>query len=101
MRKTADTMDATDWAQLAAKFSGFARLAETILLQIEQGLLPQDAMGRLGYEGWSRINESPKFACVWPLIRDDVSSAFRDFVEGAQNFDAIDCTSFDLPQSLW
>ena len=97
-QKTADTMDATDWVQYATKMTVFARLGETVLLQVEQGLLPPDAMERLGYGGWTGIFEDPKRACTWPLIRRGVSSSFREFVEGAKNVDAIDCTSFDIPQ---
>ncbi len=99
-QKTADAMDTTDWAQLATKMTVFARLGETVLLQVEQGDLPPDAMERLGYRGWMTIFEDPKVGCIWPLIRPGVSPSFREFVEGTQNVDAIDCTSFDIPQSL-
>ena len=64
------------------------------------GLLPPDAMERLGYGGWTGIFEDPKGACTWPLIRPGVSSSFREFVEGAKNVDAIDCASFDIPLQL-
>ena len=98
--KAADAMDSTEWIQFATKVTVFARLAETVLLQIEQGLLPLDAMERLGYKGWARISENPKLVCIWPLIRPEVSSSFLEFVEGDQNMDAIDCSSFDIPQSM-
>ncbi len=48
-QKAADAMDKADWGQYAAKMTVFARLGETVLLQVEQGLLPPDAMERLGY----------------------------------------------------
>ncbi len=98
-QKEADDMDATDWQQFAAKMTGMARLGETVLLQVEQGLLPPDALERLGFRGWMEIFEveDPKVACIWPLIRPGVSSSFREFVEGAKNVDAIDCSSFDIP----
>ncbi len=99
-QKAADAMDATDWVQFATKMTVFARLGETVLLQVEQGLLPPDAMERLGYGGWTGIFEDPKGACTWPLIRPGVSSSFREFVEGAKNVDAIDCASFDIPLRL-
>ena len=76
----------------------FARLGETILLQVEQGLLPPDAMERLGFVGWTRLFEEPKRACIWPLIQPGVSKSFSEYVEGAQQANAIDCTSFDIPQ---
>ena len=91
-------MDATDWVQYATKMTVFARLGETVLLQVEQGLLPPNAIERLGYRGWLETFENPKSACSWPLIRPGVSTSFREFVEGAQKADAIDCTSFDIPQ---
>ena len=96
--KAADAMDAADWGQFATKMTVFARLGETILLQVEQGLLPPDAMERLGFDGWVKLFEEPKRACIWPLIQPGVSEAFREFVEGTQHTNAIDCTSFDIPQ---
>ena len=99
-QKAADAMDATDWAQFATKLAVFARLGETVLLQVEQGLLPSDAMERLGYRGWMTFFGDPKVACIWPLIQPGVGASFSEFVEGAQKADAIDCTSFNIPQSL-
>ncbi len=96
--KAADAMDAADWGQFATKMTVFARLGETILLQVEQGLLPPDAMERLGFVGWTRLFEEPKRACIWPLIQPGVSKSFREFVEGTQHANEIDCTSFDIPQ---
>ncbi len=98
--KAADEMDAADWGQFATKMTVFARLGETILLQVEQGLLPPDAMERLGYDGWVKLFEEPKRACIWPLIQPGVSKSFREFVEGTQHTNAIDCTSFDIPRFL-
>ena len=98
-QKEADDMDATDWQQLAAKMTGIARLGETVLLQVEQGLLPPDALDRLGFRGWKEIFEveDPKNAYIWPLIRPGVSSSFREFVESHQSTEDIDCSSFDIP----
>ena len=44
-------MDTTDWRQFHSKFTAIARLGETVLLQVEQGLLPDNALERLGYGG--------------------------------------------------
>ncbi len=99
-QKTADAMDATDWTQYQLYMTTFARLGETVLLQVEQGLLPPDAMERLGYGGWTAIDENPKVACVWPFIRRNVSKSFREYVEGAQDPSTIDCSSFDIPWEL-
>jgi hypothetical protein len=46
-----DEMIAADWERFAMKMKVFARLGETVHLQVEQGLLPLDAMERLGYRG--------------------------------------------------
>jgi hypothetical protein len=48
-------MDAADWLQWYDKFTVWARLGETTLLQVEQGLLPEDAMERLGFSGWAAV----------------------------------------------
>ena len=100
-RKSPEDMDETDWRQYATKMTVFARLGETVLLQVEQGLLPPDAMTRLGFSGWSRTFSSPKTACIWPLIRPGVSDSFREFVEEYKNGDEIDCTSFALPAYIF
>ena len=99
-RKEAAAMDTTDWLQYGNKVTTFARLAETVLLQVEQGLLPPDAMERLGYVGWETNFDRPKDACVWPLIRPAVSTAFRQFVEEGRDPDAIDCSGFAIPPVL-
>ena len=100
VQKDADDMDSTDWRQLGLKMTEFARLGETVLLQVEQVLLPFDAMERLGYAGWMTLFEVPKTACVWPLIRPGVSKSFRKFVEGSQPPNQVDCSRFDLPTAL-
>lgn len=93
-------MDSTEWRQWALKATVFARLGETVLLQVEQDILPIDAMERLGYGGWRRIFQDPKYRCVWPLIRQGASEAFRAFVEEGQDPDAIDCSQYPVPESL-
>ena len=95
--KGAAAMDTTDWLQAAYKLSVFARLGETLLLQVEEGILPPDAMERLGYVGWQSIFEDPTDACVWPLIRPGVSASFRQFVEEGRDPNAIDCSGFAIP----
>ncbi len=98
--KGAAAMDTTDWRQFALKMTTFARLGETVLLQVEQKLLPPDAMERLGYTGWQGIFEEPTEACVWPLIRPDVSASFREYVEEGRDPNAINCSGFAIPPRL-
>ena len=99
-RKEAADMDTADWLQLGHEATTFARLGETVLLQVEQGLLPPDAIERLGYAGWRGIFDLPKYACVWPLIRTGVSAAFRQFVEEGRDPDVVDCSDFAIPSEL-
>ena len=91
-------MDAADWRAYALKVTAFARLAETVHLQIEQGILQEDAMKRLGYDTWARVFEDPKNGCVWPLIRPGVSEEFRTWVEEARGATEVDCTEFEIPE---
>jgi len=100
LQKTAADMDSTDWAQFQLVMTVFARLGETVLLQVEQRLLPPDAMERLGYGGWPQILGNPKTACVWPSIRAGVSDSFREYVEGAQEASTIDCSVFEISSEL-
>lgn len=106
VQKPASDMDAIDWEQFTAKMTVFARLGETVLLQVEQGLLPPDAIQRLGYGGWATTFDAArtdtfalKVACVWPSIRDGVSASFREYVEGSGNADAIDCDAVGIAAS--
>ena len=93
----AAAMDTIDWWQRAMKLTVFARLGETVLLQVEDGVLPTDAMVRLGYVGWQGIFDEATEACVWPLIRSGVSESFRRFVEDGRDLNAIDCSEFAIP----
>jgi len=100
--KTAEEMTAADWVQWRNKFTVWARLGETTLLQVEREILPPDAMMRLGFAGWSRIFETseptyPKIACVWPEIRGMVSESFRDHVEQGHDWATVDCSAYALP----
>ena len=89
-------LDPTEWQQLAFKFTAFARLGEMILLQIEQEVLDDDAIDRLGYGGWRTFFDDPR-ACVWPLIRESVSEEFRALVEGGGDQGQLDCSAYALP----
>ncbi len=97
-------MQVNDWMQWYNKFTVWARLGETTLLQVEKGLLPEDAMYRLGLSGWRDVFQpsapnhgGPKVACVWPLIRITVSDAFRRYVEDGRDLEVIDCSEYAIP----
>lgn len=100
LNKSAAVMDTTEWRQWALKLTAFARLGETILLQVEQGLLPADAMERLGYAGWREIFSAPAYGCLWPLIRPGASEAFRRFVEQSRESATVDCSGYAIPRTL-
>src|SRR5262249_51546830 len=69
-----------DWEKTERMLSADLRMLETVLLQVDQGLLPSDAITRLGYN-WGPILSDPAFACLWPDLRTRVGSSVRKFVE--------------------
>ncbi len=69
-----------DWETMERIYTADLRMLETILLQAEQGLLPPDAMARLGYH-WGPVLSSPAMACLWPELRTQVGSSVRKFIE--------------------
>ena len=58
------------------------RTLETVQLQVEQGLLPEDAMTRLGYD-WAQSLSSDDlaFACLWPSLRRQLGASVRQLIE--------------------
>lgn len=69
-----------DWETVERLYAADLRMLETILLQVDQGLLPADAMERLGYN-WGPILSEPAFACAWPDLRTAVGPSVRQFIE--------------------
>ena len=69
-----------DWEKMERMLSADLRMLETVLLQVDQGLLPSDAITRLGYN-WGPILSNPAFACLWPDLRTRVGPSVRKFVE--------------------
>ena len=84
-----------DWARYGAFMTGWARRAETALLQVEQGLRPEESMEHLGYSGLSGWLDVAASACVWPRIRQTVGPSFRAVVEGGRT--AIPECPVDVP----
>lgn len=89
-----------EWTQLVSKMTVFARIGETVLIQVEQGLLPPDAMERLGYRGWKSISGNLWLTCAWPIIRSGVSDEFRAYVEGSEDLILVDCSEFPRSPNL-
>ena len=79
-----------DWEAYARGTTSDLRLLETILLQVEQDVLPPDAMQRLGYD-WGAILSVPGFSCLWPYTSTDLGSSVRELIEastpGTERFD--------------
>ena len=74
--------DAMDWETYSRKWLAGVRLGETVLLQVEQGLLEPDAMQKLGYNYYrSAFLSVPANACVWPYLSMATSDEFRAYVE--------------------
>src|SRR6516165_7868930 len=69
-----------DWERMERMFTADLRMLETILLQVDQGLLPPDATTRLGYN-WGPILSNPAMACLWPELRTRVGPSVRKFIE--------------------
>jgi hypothetical protein len=69
-----------DWEKTERMFTADLRMLETILLQVDQGLLPTDATSRLGYN-WGPILSNPAMACLWPELRTRVGPSVRKFIE--------------------
>lgn len=86
-----------DWAKYFRSIVSYARLLETAQIQVLEGVLPADAMERLGY---ARANEFLQiwsaFACVWPRVRNFVGASLRDLVEEVPEADRFDCSQVDL-----
>ena len=70
------------------------------LLQVEQGLLPKDAMERLGYATFDQVLDDPQYACLWPTIQRTVSPSMIAFIEGAALPDQFDCSQYSIPPTL-
>jgi hypothetical protein len=92
--------DAGDWAQMQAAWTSWMRLAETVLLQVEQGLLPAGAMERLGYANVVNYLKIPAFVCLWPRMREQIGTeVFRQYVERSTPV-SVDCRGLGMPVAL-
>lgn len=69
-----------DWETVYRMITADLRMLETIVLQVEQGLLPADATARLGYN-WGPVLANPAYACLWPELRDRVGPSVRKLIE--------------------
>jgi hypothetical protein len=71
-----------DWESDARMTRADLRMLETVQLQVEQGLLPDDAMSRLGYDWGKSLGPGyVGFVCLWPSLREQLGPAVREIVE--------------------
>jgi hypothetical protein len=88
-----------DWAQVYSIWTAWIRNAEVLALQVEQGLLPPDAMDDLGYRpGPHAAFPSPALECLWPRISRRLGPTMRD--EYPATAFSIDCEGLGLPRFL-
>jgi hypothetical protein len=69
-----------DWETMERIETADLRMLEMIQLQVEQGLLPPDAVARLGYN-WGPILNNPAMACIWQELRTQVSASVLKLIE--------------------
>ena len=71
-------IDEVGWYQLASQMTSVMRGWETVYRQVEEGLLPGDAMTRLGYG----VNYWPAtLDRLWPDVKDRMDPDFAAYVE--------------------
>lgn len=69
-----------DWEAWERMVTADMRMFETVLLQVDQGQLPPDAITRLGYN-WGPILSIPGYACIWPDLQTRVGASVRKYIE--------------------
>ena len=81
-----------DWDRYYRSQLSGLRAMETVLLQVEQGLLDANAMDQLGYslEGHQDL-VSPALTCIWPDLRDAVGASLRSLIEETIQLDGFEC----------
>lgn len=94
-------MSNLDWERIVRDELAWHRLGETVFLQVEAGLLPSDALARLGYaQGFNGLRS----ACVWPVVREFMGDGYRAYMEQAVRWEH-DCerlwqTAEQIPDAL-
>ena len=86
---------ADDWARALAQMLAWSRLAETGLLQVQEGLLPKSSLQLLGYSSTKLWLTNPEVNCLWKhRIRNMVSQQFAEYVESGATPVSIDCSEY-------
>ncbi len=74
-------IDGTGWHQMAATLTSVMRLWETTYLQVEEGLLREDAMGRLGFAVDPHVYFQDAFDRLWQEVRPRMNAEFAAYIE--------------------
>jgi hypothetical protein len=82
----ADAEDPAEWEALtqsdrrlvASYVQGLLRQYETVFLQVNENLLPEDAMDSLGWNGFGDANLLIR---TWPMVRKYVTPRFSAYLE--------------------
>ena len=73
-----------DWHKSFRNWLGISRIWETLQLQVEQGVIPSEALERLGYSNTANIAwSSIAFTCFWPAVRQNTSASLISLIETA------------------
>lgn len=86
----------TDWERYFRNWTESLRLFETLLLQVEQEVLPEESLDRLG---WGQTPDyawgNPVFNCLWPDLRELMGESLRERFEVQMPQDRYDCSEID------
>lgn len=87
-----ETWSVADWDRYYRLQLSGLRMVETLLVQVEEGLLSPDAMHRLGYaiEGNTNL-ATPGFQCIWPDLSGFVGESLRRLMEESLRADRFEC----------
>src|SRR5256885_2092303 len=86
-----------DWDRYYRSQLSGLRMVETLLLQVEQGVLDANALEQLGYT--LKMNEAlvtPGFECIWPDIKRSIGASLRDLIDKTLQANRFKC-SINLP----
>jgi hypothetical protein len=83
-----------DWHLQFREYLGVFRIWETLHLQVEQGVLPAEALDRLGWGNGANVMwQNRGFVCLWPAIRPNTSEQLIALIEEARPSDFVPCTA--------
>ena len=83
---------ANDWATHSRSSLASLRIAETLYLQVEQGLLGEEAVQSLGYgptiSNWLTVSSR---VCLWPFHAESVGPSLRTRIESLPTNQRAEC----------